>query len=129
MFEDSTYSPIQQHLPSQYNTLYHVTTRYRADLIAARGIDPARSKGKRQVSWYVGWQMLAWAIAHVSLRHKTPIENIVVIAVHVRIDDMKKTAWRNVLTCDQVVHPDPRNFSSARKSLAQLRDRIEEFRY
>jgi len=125
MFEDSTYSPMPQHLPSQYTWLYHVTTRYRADLIAARGIDPARSKGKRKVSWYVGQRMLAWAIAHVSLRHKTPIENIVVIAVHVRIDDMKKTAWRNVLTCDQVVHPSPHHFVSARKTLSQLKDNLE----
>jgi hypothetical protein len=122
MYEDSMYSPIQQHLPSQYTTLYHVTTRYRADLIAAKGIDPTRSKGKRKVSWFVGLPKLAWAIAHVSLRHKTPIENIVVIAVHVRIDDMKKTAWRDVLTCDQVVHPDPRRFTSARKCLTQIKN-------
>jgi len=117
---DTTSQLVSQYIPQRYIQLYHVTTRYRADLIAANGIDPSRSKGKRKVSWYVEYQMLAWAIAHVALRHGTPLNNIVVISCSPRRVYVQQTRWQHVYTCNMIHFPDPREFSSARKCLRQL---------
>lgn len=120
MHEDNTPSIQLQSTYAQYARVYHVTTRYRADLIAAKGIDPARSKGKLKVSWYVAAPMLAWAIAHVALRHGTPLENIVVIPVTMPHEKLTRTRWKNVLTCDTKAFPDPRLYISARRALRRI---------
>jgi len=116
---DTTSQSESQYVPQRYLQLYHVTTRYRADLIAAKGIDPERSKGARKVSWYVTWEMLPWAIAHVSLRHKTSIERIVVIGIVIRRTNVKATRWTNVYTASDTMYPDPHEYSSARACLKQ----------
>lgn len=105
-----------KHQQNRYTTkiLYHVTTRYRADLIAARGIDPERSKGKRKVSWYVDQAKVDWAIAHVSIRHNCPVANIVVIPVMMGIRHFNLTQFKDVYTCAEVVYTRPGWYMSAR---------------
>lgn len=101
MYEDnSSFGALQSNV-ALYAVVYHVTTRYRADLIAAKGIDPERSKGKRKCSWYVSFPMLAWAIAHVSLRHKCPLENIIVIRCTIPLADLKKNALEQCIDMRQ----------------------------
>jgi hypothetical protein len=114
---DTTSQLTSQQLGYKTGILYHVTTRYRADLIAARGIDPARSKGKRKVSWFVDHSKVDWTIAHVSLRHKCPVENIVVIPVTVGVRLFKNSQFRDVYTCGEIVYTRPNWYMSARRWL------------
>ena len=71
--------------------VFHVTTRANEDSILKSGIDPVYSKGKAQLSWFVSYERLPWALAHCSARHHTPVDNLVVFPVPFT----RLRRWRN----------------------------------
>ncbi len=80
-------------LSSQSETtgvLYHVTRAEVAHLIEQEGIDPAKSRGKMQASWYVRKNEIQWSICHVSSQHHTSVDELVICAVLVDWKDMRR---------------------------------------
>lgn len=59
---------------------YHVTLARNLESITRTGVDPAFSKGKQQVSWFVDRSKLAWAILHVQKRYKVNMADIIVFS-------------------------------------------------
>lgn len=110
------YAPAKKELHFQ-RRYFHVTTRYRADLICAKGIDPRKSKGKQQCSWLVGMPRLAWAIAHVSIRHDIKVNDIRVIELWINPEDTSMFAIADVVRCFKGIFINPSGVISARKAL------------
>lgn len=63
--------------------LYHVSPVTNDESIRERGVDPARSRGKMRVSWYVDAPRVAWAIAHIVHRYGIPAVDVNIYAVDV----------------------------------------------
>lgn len=101
----------------EYLVLYHVTTRYRLDLICAKGLDPAKSRGKRQVVWLVDGSKLAWAIAHCSIRHDVKVDQLRVIRTLFMETDLKRTRRVGVWNVDHQFYINPKDTYSARSAL------------
>jgi len=67
--------------------LYHVSPKSNHLAIAKTGIEAAFAKNKSHTSWFVDWSRVGWALAHVSSRHKVPVDDLeiwIVIAEQVR---------------------------------------------
>lgn len=85
--------------------LYHVTPATNQESILASGVDPVFSQGKRQISWWVTRERLAWAIAHTALKHHVMVEDLVIFSTYRPLKNMRKTRWSGVVTttCNQRV--------------------------
>lgn len=69
--------------PQTPKYLFHVTPDFNCASIETHGID-ARQKFKRRKddrNYFVAADKVAWAIAHVSSRHDTPVDNIAVYRI------------------------------------------------
>lgn len=110
------YAPAEQELHFQ-RCFFHVTTRYRADLIVAKGIDPKKSKGKQQCSWLVGMPRLAWAIAHVSIRHDVKVNDLRVVQLWLDPAGLNLFVIPNVYRAFKDIFIHPSGVISARKAL------------
>ncbi len=106
----------------EYLVLFHVTTRYRLDLICAKGLDPDKSTGRRKVIWLVDGSMLAWAIAHCSTRHQVGVEQLRVIKTLFMDANLKRTRWTGVYNVDHRFYINPKDTCSARAALKQLKE-------
>lgn len=102
--------------------LYHVTTRYRLDLIVARGLDPYKSRGKKKVIWLVNSEKVAWAIAHVSIRHNVPVENIRIQAVYLSDQDIYRAPNTGVYCLPEKIYVNPALNFSARAALKKIQN-------
>ena len=62
--------------------LYHVTTSNGLRGMRKDGfIDPLRSKGKREYSWFVPLFKVDWAILNTQVRHAVPLSEVIVIQI------------------------------------------------
>jgi hypothetical protein len=69
--------------------LYHVTSVQAWRQIQYEGIDPAYHQCARAECWYVSPSRLAWAVAHVMVRHSLTAGEVVCLQVYV--------PWRQVI--------------------------------
>lgn len=76
--------------------LYHVTPTANRMSILNIGIQPSFSTGKRAVSWFVTPSALDWALAHISEKRKIAVSELTVFLVHVSLQEMTRTRWKNV---------------------------------
>lgn len=76
--------------------VYHVTPSWNTSSILDAGIEPARSKGREKVSWYVQKDMLPWALAHCSNRWKISVNNFAVCECWIAPEALTKTRWQGV---------------------------------
>lgn len=83
--------------------LYHVSPARNYASIVGRGISPAYSKGKRKVAWVCEWKQVGWALAHVSQRHATLTDDLMVFITWEQTSDLKKTRWEHVYQSDHVM--------------------------
>lgn len=86
--------------------VYHVTPGFNQPSIAATGVDPARSRGARQVSWWVTLPRLEWALAHVSARYTISVGALWVVESHVPEYLLRRTKMTSVFTLGVVVRPE-----------------------
>lgn len=85
-------------------TLYHVSPESNTNSIKKHGVNPYKSRGKQFVSWWVEWDALLWAIAHVSARHKVSVAQITVWAAPENAIGMfSRTRWVGVYTLDYTI--------------------------
>lgn len=84
---------------------YHVTTTHNLLGIMATGIDPAYSRGRMKVSWYVRRARVAWAVLHVVQRHAVALSDIIILGVDVH-DYMIRRHGRGLHYCREVVPPE-----------------------
>jgi len=70
-------------MPNSYNKYhYHITTYENALKILDTGyIDPRKSTGRQNVTWYVSRSKVTWAIAHVCMRHQVTLDKIAILTV------------------------------------------------
>lgn len=108
---------------SERKVLFHVTTTYRATLIAARGVDPEKATGRLKSSWWVSPAKLAWAIGHVSVRHDVPATRIMVVA-HAFDSEHQIINWMlpGIFRCPHTVYVNPAFMFSARKALKAINE-------
>jgi len=52
--------------------LFHISPKRRRRGIRARGLDPAKSKGRQRVVWLVDWEYLPSLISHIAQHQDTP---------------------------------------------------------
>lgn len=83
--------------------LYHVTPTENIPSIVERGLDPVFSKGKRPVIWLLSAQRVNWGLAHVSNRHKTPVNGLTLFYVTLDKGALLKTAWSGVFVSKTVI--------------------------
>lgn len=83
--------------------VWHITLKSNLESILRTGIDPARSKGKRLVSWFTTKKGLVWAFAHCSARHGVPVSELVAIEVAANRKWLERTAWKGRWTCGSVI--------------------------
>lgn len=95
----------------RYLTLFHVTTKHNVNNIIAQGIDPAKSVGKRKISWFVEFENVMWAIAHTSNRKQVVTGDLAVFVVVVDATLLKRTRWKGVWTRDSVTRVSYRDFA------------------
>jgi hypothetical protein len=79
-------------LSGSTGVLFHITPEENAQSIDTSGILPMYSKGKMQVSWYVRRSEILWALAHTSSRHDLPTNRLVVCAVVIEWEKVKRTS-------------------------------------
>jgi hypothetical protein len=94
-------------------TLYHVTTQenYRGIHYDA-AIRPDKAAGPSKSVWLVTQGRLAWALAHVSQRHQTPVNKLIVLRVFVDRQNLIKTPLVGVWRTTEPVKPRGRFFTS-----------------
>jgi hypothetical protein len=69
----------------QTRIYYHVTNRTAAmKILNSEGIDPAFSKGKKKVCWYVRVEHVTWAIAHIIAKQQLPMSQVTILKCHIR---------------------------------------------
>lgn len=76
--------------------LYHVTPLVNLSSISDEGVSPEKSKGKLKVSWWVDKKALAWAVAHVSAKYATPVNELVVLCAILPDMEVKKSGREGV---------------------------------
>lgn len=86
--------------------LYHITSYDTMKLILdSKGIDPAKSEGKRNVSWYVTRALVGWAIAHCLSRHEVAFDKLVVLKVVVATKEVLRTSRRGIYCSNRALYP------------------------
>jgi hypothetical protein len=72
--------------------LYHATTKACLDSILARGllVSYAHANGKIQGVWLHAPSRSAWAVLHTQRRHNVPLENVVVLEIHIARSKLKR---------------------------------------
>lgn len=83
--------------------VYHVTPGFNQAAILAVGVDPAWSRGKREVSWWVTLPRLEWALAHVSARYAVSTGALWVVESHVPEYLLRRTKMTSVFTLGVVL--------------------------
>jgi len=78
--------------PPDEITLYHVSLREYEPSILAKGVLAVKSKGRRTGSYWVGEEMILWAILHVSARHSVSVNEILIFVGVIPIGDVQRTA-------------------------------------
>lgn len=62
-------------------SMFHATPFYNLHPILKAGIDPARSTGAREVSWYVNESLIEWSIDHVMKKYELAQFEVLVLEV------------------------------------------------
>lgn len=97
-------------------TLWHVTHVMNVESIVAKGIDPEYSSSELKRVWLVRWHGIAWALAHIAMKKRIPIWELVVFRV--QLDPHEITHFnRNVFTSKKVIKA--RWFMSAERAMSQ----------
>lgn len=77
--------------------LFHVSPKANEQSILKSGVDPIFSKGKAQLSWFVSYERLPWALAHCSARHNLPVSELVIFTVpSLRLRKMRRTRYDGI---------------------------------
>lgn len=77
--------------------LFHVSPAKNHVSIAKFGVEPLYSRGKRKTSWWVDQRKLAWALAHVSIGHQLPVNELEVwYRDGETAKGMKRSSWVGV---------------------------------
>ena len=97
-------------------TLWHISPTMNVESILWKGIDPSYSTGKFERCWYVRWWGLAWALAHISMKKRIPIWQLVCFRVKVSRESVTHFN-RNVYTTTLNVKPS--FYLSAERALSQ----------
>jgi len=85
--------------------LLHCTPKENVYSIMRYGIDPAFATGRLKSSWYCCEPALAWALSHISLKRRIAVSDMVVLRASVEFMTLKRTAWRYIYRCNEVVTP------------------------
>ena len=86
--------------------LYHVTPAPNVNNIMRVGINPALSKGKLTVSWYVNKSGITWAIAHTSLRHDLSVASLVFLTTMLPMLAVKRTGIKHMFYVQSIYMPE-----------------------
>jgi len=84
---------------------YHVSPHWNRNGILEVGIDPMKSRGKRKVSWFAGYDALAWVLAHTSMKYHLSVDELDVWDCDLPAFFVKQTRWKAVYTCGMIVVP------------------------
>lgn len=82
-----------------HKTLYHITPLLNIDSIEALGLRPDFSEGRNHVLWLCDREKLPWAFAHISLRRKLRVDELMVCVVVLNDMALRNTRWHGVYTC------------------------------
>lgn len=85
--------------------LYHWTHRRNLRSILTRGLDPARTTGKRAVVWACERSRVLWAAAHVAANHGCAPDDLVLLRIWPVKDAWRHAPFPRVWTADAVVPP------------------------
>ncbi len=83
--------------------LFHVTPEFNLNSVLKSGIDPKRSRGKLEVSWWVNEARLTWAMAHVSARWSVPVNKLLICHASIPEVSLKRTAFEGVFMVASLV--------------------------
>lgn len=86
------------------STLYHISPAANRHGILTYGVDPAMSRGKKMLSWWIEHDNLLWALAHTSARHRTPVSDLDAWMLDTKGVAFKATCWRGVWTLDVMAY-------------------------
>jgi hypothetical protein len=94
--------------------LYHVSPEINLQSILDIGVSPDFARGQQLVSWWVHRSRVVWALAHVSRRYATPVDNLTVFSGNILAASCTKTRWTGVfrvnVTVGHVVNYHPTRF-------------------
>jgi len=83
--------------------VWHVTPEWNGQSILEQGVDPEKSRGPFNRSWYVTKQGILWAVGHVSLRYDIPVSQVVVCTVSAQSDKFVRFPTPNVYFSREVL--------------------------
>jgi len=83
--------------------LYHITPTTNNVSILTRGLDPAFSRGKRKTVWLCDWTRIHWALAHVSFKHETPVNELSAFMITLERSEVINTAWRGIYNYSGII--------------------------
>lgn len=86
--------------------LYHWTHKRNLPSIAASGLDPTYSQGKKQEVWACTARHVAWALGHVSHRHGELPDEMVLLEIRVGKTPTYRSPFKGVYTCRTGYAPD-----------------------
>jgi len=79
--------------------LYHATRENVIGAIWSEGVDPHASTGQLKVSWWVDYETVIWAIAHVSARWAIPVDKVVIVEADILPSALSKWARPGIYMC------------------------------
>lgn len=85
------------------NVLYHVSPHWNTAPLLNHGVDPAHSRGKMRVSWFVDESRVLWALAHCSARWSVAVDGLVVCECLVSRDTLAKSRWEGVYVSRMII--------------------------
>lgn len=85
--------------------LYHVSPGSNLDGILRVGVDPSKSRGAREVSWWVARERVEWALVHVSARYSVSTGGLWVFEARVPEYVPRRTKMLFVYTTALVIRP------------------------
>jgi hypothetical protein len=73
---------------------FHVTHRKNVDSIREKGLLASKAMGRTKSVWFCTKSWQEWALAHVAIRHKWKISDLVIISIEWAVPDQVKTGMR-----------------------------------
>lgn len=85
--------------------LYHITPIINIDSIESRGLLPSMSQGRQNVIWVCEVDRLPWAMAHVAMKRRCLVSDLMVCKCALYEEELIRTRWRGVYQTRSVVLP------------------------
>lgn len=83
--------------------LYHVTPNFNTNAIIGAGVEPSLARGKQKVSWWVTWEKLNWALAHISSRWNVPVSGLTIFAKKFENGEIQRWPVEGIFICKRNV--------------------------